>query len=85
MTPSPTPEQALIRRTARRITLQTAALFTVCLLTLAGLAAVFILRAQNADGQRLLSAAVSDEDAVTDPPSGIGGRRRSGPILARLP
>ncbi len=91
MTTSPTPEQALIRRTARRITLQTAALFTVCLLTLAGLAAVFILRAQTADGQRLLSAAVSDEDAVTDPPSGIviyqaeGDLTRSSPALHGAP
>jgi two-component system, OmpR family, sensor kinase len=71
VTRSLTPEQDLIRRTARRITLQTAALFTICLMTLAGLAAAFIVRAQNADGQRLLTAAVSDEDAVTDPPAGI--------------
>jgi signal transduction histidine kinase len=85
------PEQALIRRTARRITAQTAALFTVCLLLLAALAAGFILRAQNADGQRQLTAAVSDEDAVTDPPSGIviyqseQGIDRSSPQLAGAP
>jgi signal transduction histidine kinase len=66
-----TPEQTLIRRTARRITAQTAALFTVCLLVLAALAGLFILRAQNADGERQLRAAVADDDAVTDPPSGI--------------
>ncbi|HZD98114.1 MAG TPA: HAMP domain-containing sensor histidine kinase [Micromonosporaceae bacterium] len=66
-----TPEHALIRRTARRITLQTAALFAVCLLALAALAAVFILRAQTADAQRQLRAAVVDADAMTDPPAGI--------------
>ncbi len=71
MTRPVNPEQVLIRRTARRITLQTAALFTICLLLLAGLAGVFILRAQNADGQHQLRAAVADDDAVTDPPSGI--------------
>jgi two-component system, OmpR family, sensor kinase len=66
-----TPEHALIRRTARRITLQTAALFAVCLIALAALAAVFILRAQTADAQRQLRAAVVDADAITDPPAGI--------------
>jgi two-component system, OmpR family, sensor kinase len=91
VTRPPTPEQALIRRTARRITLQVAALFTICLLALAGLAAAFIVRQQNSDGQRLLSAAVADEDAVTDPPSGIviyesdGGRDRSSPALGGRP
>ncbi|HEY2793416.1 MAG TPA: hypothetical protein VGJ28_13715, partial [Micromonosporaceae bacterium] len=66
-----TPEHALIRRTARRITLQTAALFAVCLVALAALAAVFILRAQTADAQRQLRAAVVDADAMTDPPAGV--------------
>ena len=66
-----TPEHALIRRTARRITLQTAALFAVCLVVLAALAALFILRAQTADAQRQLRAAVVDPDAITDPPAGI--------------
>jgi two-component system OmpR family sensor kinase len=64
-------EHVLIRRTARRITLQTAALFAVCLVALGALAAVFILRAQTADAQRQLRAAVLDEDAITDPPAGI--------------
>jgi signal transduction histidine kinase len=67
----PTLEHVLIRRTARRITLQTAALFAVCLVVLGALAAVFILRAQTADAQRQLRAAVLDEDAITDPPAGI--------------
>ena len=67
----PTLEHALIRRTARRITLQTAALFAVCLVALGVLATVFILRAQTADAQRQLRAAVLDEDAITDPPAGI--------------
>jgi signal transduction histidine kinase len=35
------------------------------------LAAFFILRAQTADAQRQLRAAVVDEDAITDPPAGI--------------
>jgi two-component system, OmpR family, sensor kinase len=82
-----TPEQAVIRRTARRITLQTAVLFAVCVIVLAGLAALFILRAQDADAQRQLTAAVADDDAVSDPPSGVviyqseGGRVRSSPQL----
>jgi signal transduction histidine kinase len=86
-----TPEQQLIRRTARRITLQTAALFSVCLLIVAGLAALFILRAQNADGERQLRAAIADDDAVTDPPSGIvvyessHGQVRSSPQLRGRP
>jgi two-component system, OmpR family, sensor kinase len=66
-----TPEHALIRLTARRITLQTAALFAVCLVAIGALAAFFILRAQTADAQRQLRAAVVDEDAITDPPAGI--------------
>jgi two-component system OmpR family sensor kinase len=88
---SPTPDQALIRRTARRIALQTAALFTVCLIILAALASGFILRAQNADGQRQLRAAIADDDAVTDPPSGIviyqsrAGVIRSSPHLQGHP
>ncbi|HEY2795356.1 MAG TPA: HAMP domain-containing sensor histidine kinase, partial [Micromonosporaceae bacterium] len=85
------PEQALIRRTALRITVLTACLFTVCLLVIAALAALFILRAQNADGLRQLHAAVEDDDAVTDPPSGIviyqstDGRVRSSPQLHGRP
>jgi two-component system OmpR family sensor kinase len=65
------PERALIRRTARRITLQTAALFGTGLVVLVALAALFIVRTQNADAGRQLRAAVADDDAVTDPPSGI--------------
>ena len=61
----------MIRGTARRITLQTAALFAVCLVAIGALAAFFILRAQTADAQRQLRAAVVDEDAITDPPAGI--------------
>jgi signal transduction histidine kinase len=86
-----TPEQALIRRTARRITLQTAALFAVCLVALAALAAVFILRAQTADAERQLRAAVVDADAITDPPAGVliyqsaDGRVRSSAELRGQP
>ena len=65
------PDHALIRGTARRITLQTAALFAVCLVAIGALAAFFILRAQTADAQRQLRAAVVDTDAITDPPAGI--------------
>jgi two-component system, OmpR family, sensor kinase len=87
----PRSEHALIRSTARRITLQTAALFAVCLVALGALAAVFILRAQTADAQRQLRAAVLDDDAITDPPAGIliyqssGGRVRASAQLRDQP
>lgn len=86
-----TREHALIRGTARRITLQTAALFAVCLVAIGALAVFFILRAQTADAQRQLRAAVVDEDAITDPPAGIvvyqsaDGRVQSSALLRGYP
>jgi len=64
-------ERRLIRRTARRIVIQTGALFALCIAVLGVLAAGLIVRAQNADAQRTLQAAVDDADAVTDPPSAV--------------
>jgi two-component system OmpR family sensor kinase len=84
-------DRAVIRRIARRITLQTAALFTACLLLLGGLAAVFLVHAQDTDARARLRAAVEDDDAVTDPPSGItvyrdeAGQVRSSPSLHGRP
>lgn len=88
---SNTPEGQLIRRTARRIALQTAALFAVAILTLASLAAALVLHTQHADAQTLLRQAIADTDAITDPPSGIliyesdNGQDRASPDLRHGP
>ncbi|HEY7176095.1 MAG TPA: hypothetical protein VH442_14350, partial [Micromonosporaceae bacterium] len=66
-----TPDHALLRRIAWRITVQTAAMFIAGLLALGALALVLIDRAQSADNQRALREAVADLDAVTDPPTNI--------------
>lgn len=65
------PEERLIRRTARRIAWQTAALFTVAILAIITIAAVLVLRTQQNDAQRLLDQTIADNDAVTNPPSGF--------------
>jgi two-component system OmpR family sensor kinase len=89
---SDTAEDAMLRRVAWRITLQTAALFLVSMLVLAGVAGVLIVRTQTSDSQRLLRQAVADTDAVTDPPSGTlvyesdrNGAVRSSPELNGSP
>lgn len=66
-----TPEQALLRRVAWRITIQTAAMFIAGLVALGALAVVLIDRAQGADNQRALREAIADVDAVSDPPTNI--------------
>src|SRR5215475_10519891 len=66
-----TPDRALLRRIAWRITVQTAAMFIAGLLGLGALALVLIDRAQSADNQRALREAIADLDAVTDPPTNI--------------
>ena len=87
----PDPRAALIRRTARRITLQTAALFTVCLLVLAALAARSSCAPRTPTAERQLRAGDRGHDAVTDPPSGIviyeisHGQVRSSPQLHGRP
>ena len=72
MSPRPaSPEELLIRRTARRIAVRTAALFTVALLAIIVLAAVLVVRTQHSDALRQLNQAIADSDAVSDPPVGI--------------
>jgi len=75
----------------RRIALQTAALFAVSIVALAGVAAALVVHTQQSDAQTVLRQAIADTDAVTDPPSGIliyesdGGRDQASPDLQRGP
>lgn len=69
--PTRTPEERLIQRTSRRIALQTAAVFTVSILALAGLAAGLVVHTQDGDARQLLRQAISDTDAITNPPADI--------------
>lgn len=67
----PVSDRDVIRQTSHRIALQTAAVFAVSIIALVAIAALVVVRTQYNDGQRLLSQAIADSDAVTDPPSGI--------------
>jgi signal transduction histidine kinase len=61
----------VVRRITRRIVWQTTAMFGAAMLLLCLIAAVFVTRTQEISADRTLHQAISDADAVSDPPSGI--------------
>jgi signal transduction histidine kinase len=64
-------ERDLVARTARRLAIQAAALFSVAMLAVTGTAGALIVHSQDVDAQRALSQALRDEDVATDPSSAI--------------
>lgn len=67
----PDSDRDLVRRSARRITIQTAAIFFVGVALLVVATATVSIHNQDADANRRLHQAIVDTDAVTDPPSGV--------------
>jgi len=67
----PPDEQRILRSASRRIAIQITALFASALVVLGVIAAVFVLKDQHRSADHQLRQAVADQDAATDPPSGI--------------
>lgn len=84
-------EPDLLRRTARRLALQTALVFILAIAGLAAGAGWLITHTQSTDAARLVHQVGHDADAVTDAPGGVlvyretDGRVESSPQLAGAP
>ena len=85
-------EQSRLRRTTRRLGLQTAALVLVCLTLVGAVVVLVVVRGQAADGERLLEATARSIDDVHDAPAGMwvtvagpGGLEVSSDMPAGLP
>ena len=64
-------EQSRLRRTTRRLGLQTAALVLVCLTLVGAVIVLVVVRGQAADGERLLESTARSVDDVHDAPAGL--------------
>jgi two-component system OmpR family sensor kinase len=63
-------DERILRRTALRIGLQTAAGVAVTVLVLAGVAVLVVLHSQHDAQNNLINAAITQADDVVDPPAG---------------
>lgn len=87
-----TGDEVTVRRAARRISLQIAAVVTVVVFGLVAVAFLVVLRSQHQADDQLLDRAIARADDVTDPPAGVwlvmreGGRQTASPGMpAGLP
>ncbi len=64
-------DEVTLRRTARRIGIQTAAGFAVLVIGLAAVGGLVVLRSQHQADNRLIAMAIARADDVTDPPAGV--------------
>ncbi|WP_020577805.1 sensor histidine kinase [Actinopolymorpha alba] len=69
--PAPTPESALLRRTAIRLGLQAALIVAAVVAVLVGVALVVVLRSQHQAADALLVNAVQRAEDADDPPAGM--------------
>ncbi|TDO48347.1 signal transduction histidine kinase [Kribbella sp. VKM Ac-2571] len=70
MTGRPIGDEVLVRRAARGVAVQAAALVAVAMLLLMGLVTVVVVRGQTGAADDLLRSAVATADDVGDPPAG---------------
>jgi signal transduction histidine kinase len=64
-------DELTLRRTARRIGIQTAAGFAVLVIALAAVGGLVVLHSQHQSDDQLIRMAIARADDVTDPPAGV--------------
>lgn len=79
------PDAVLVRRAARRLGVQAAALVAVVVVALTAIAVLVVLDAQHDAARALLDAAVARADDVEDPPDGVFLVVRRGGAQAATP
>jgi signal transduction histidine kinase len=91
-TPSRTADEALLRRAALRLGVQTAAAVAVTVVVLVSIAVLVVLRDQHRQQDDLLAGAVAGAEDVTDPPRDVwlvvedaSGRRATPGLPAGFP